>query len=61
MKLTEAQDNYLCVLHDRVKKNYDSNTGFYEIVERISGQRTITNLTKDQASKIIQAVKEELL
>lgn len=59
--MSPAQDELLADLQDKVKRNYESTRPFYDIVERITGKRVTTGLSKGQASDIITAVKEQLL
>ena len=59
--MTEAQDNMLAVLQEKIKENYESSRPFYDIVEKLTGKRKTDGLTKGQASDLINAVKEQLL
>lgn len=57
---TDPQMSFVFGLHDRIKARDGSDLEFYRIVEAATGKRSTEGLSKAQASKLIDLLKEEL-
>ena len=57
---TQKQVDFVDALNERMKSLLGSDREFYDIVQRITGKRVTTSLTKEQAGRIINECKEYL-
>jgi len=57
---TDKQMDYVLILFDRIKRRDYTDSAFYQVTQRTIGRRNTNALTKAEASKLIEALKEEL-
>lgn len=57
---TDKQMDFVLGLMGKIKRRDDSDLRFYEIVQKIAGRRSVMDLTIQQASQVIAALKVEL-
>lgn len=58
---TQNQQDYLAILQDRMRRLYGTDTIFYDLVQKVSGQRTTSRLSKAEVSLLIEKIKFEHL